>query len=64
MEAQLIQRALPTLGMPGLAVSTGMAGDAPCGVQLIADRFREDVLFRAGAVIEAACGLPTVADPK
>ena len=63
MESQLIQRALPTLAMPGLAVSTGMAGDAPCGVQLIADRFREDLLFRAGEVIEAACGLPTVADP-
>jgi amidase len=64
MEAQLIQRALPTLGMPGLAVSTGLAGAAPCGVQLIADRFREEALFQAGEAIEAACGSPTVADPE
>ena len=61
MEAQLTQRALPVLGVPVLAVATGMAGDAPVGVQLVADRFREDVLMAAGAVIEAACGMPQVA---
>ena len=61
MEAQLIQRALPTVGLPGLAVATGAAGTAPVGVQLIAPRFREDVLIAAGRAIEAACGVPDVA---
>ncbi|MEX0281811.1 MAG: amidase family protein [Arenibacterium sp.] len=60
MEAQLIQRALPAVGLPGLAVATGRSGTAPLGVQLIAPRFREDVLIAAGRVIEAACGSPEV----
>ena len=63
MEAQLIQRALPTLGLPGLSVATGMAGAAPVGVQLIGGKFREDILFDAGEVIEAACGQPRVTTP-
>lgn len=63
MEAQLIQRALPTVGLPGLAVATGASGNAPVGVQLIASRFREDHLITAGRVIEAACGVPVVSDP-
>jgi amidase len=61
MEAQLIQRALPTVGLPGLAVATGAADSVPVGVQLIAPRFREDVLMAAGRAIEAACGVPQVA---
>lgn len=54
LEAQLTQRALPALGLPGLAVSTGLAGQTPVGVQLIAGRFREDILLAAGADIERA----------
>ncbi|MDE2333503.1 MAG: amidase [Rhodospirillales bacterium] len=42
------------LGLPGLAVPTGLAEGLPSGVQLVADRFREDLLLRAGEVIEAA----------
>ncbi|WP_295316891.1 amidase family protein [Roseobacter sp.] len=53
-EAQLTQRGLPSLGVPALAVATGMAGDRPVGVQLVSDRFREDILLEAGAVIEVA----------
>ncbi|GHF56491.1 amidase family protein [Seohaeicola zhoushanensis] len=60
MEAQLTQRALPVLGVPALAVATGMTSGAPVGVQLVAERFREDVLLAAGAAIEAACGVPQV----
>ena len=60
MEAQLTQRALPTTGLPGLAVATGQAGTAPVGVQLIGGKYREDILLDAGAVIEAACGIPQV----
>lgn len=61
MEAQLMQRALPTLGLPGLSVATGDVDGAPVGVQLIGSKFREDVLLAAGEVIEAACGVPVVA---
>ena len=54
MEAQLTQRALPVLGLPGLAVATGMVGQTPVGVQLVGGRFREDILIAAGADIERA----------
>lgn len=40
--------------MPGLSVPTGMAGGIPVGVQLMAWRFREDLLLQAGQVIEDA----------
>ncbi|MFK7752708.1 MAG: amidase family protein [Sedimentitalea sp.] len=63
LEAQLTQRALPALGLPCLSVATGQIGRKPVGVQLVADRFREDTLLAAGAVIEAACGAPTVCTP-
>ncbi len=53
-EAQIIQIGLPFMGLPGLTVTTGQAGDAPVGVQLIGGRYREDILLSAGAVIEAA----------
>jgi len=63
MEAQLTQRALPVLGLPGLTVSTGFVGKVPVGVQLIGGRFREDVLLAAGADIESAGPSFGVADP-
>ncbi len=62
-EAQLTQRALPTLGLPGLAVATGTRGGRPAGVQLLGQKFREDVLLAAGQVLENALGQPTVVTP-
>lgn len=62
-DAQLPQRALPALGLPGLSVATGFAGAAPVGVQLVAGRYREDILLDAGRAIEAACGAPRICDP-
>lgn len=62
-EAQLTQRGLPVMGMPVLAVATGMAEGKPVGVQLVAARFREDVLIAAGSDIEAASAMPHVVDP-
>lgn len=41
------------LGLPGLSVPTGLDAGLPTGVQLVAGRFREDQLLRAGEVIEA-----------
>lgn len=62
-EAQLTQRALPAIGMPGLAVATGEAGGRPVGVQLIGPRYREDVVLAAGRAIEAAGPAIGIADP-
>ncbi len=44
------------LGLPGLAVPTGMSRGLPAGVQLVAARFREDLCLRAGEAVEAAAG--------
>ena len=62
-EAQLTQRALPAIGMPGLTVATGTARGRPVGVQLIGPRYREDILLAAGRDIEAAGRPVVVADP-
>jgi amidase len=51
IEAQVPQIAPPLMGLPGLAVATGMVGRTPVGVQLLADRDREDLALAAGAVI-------------
>jgi amidase len=58
IDAQLTQVGLPLMGLPGLAVTTGLVGTVPVGVQLLAGRYREDVLLDAAAVIEAA-GVPS-----
>jgi amidase len=64
IEAQLVQVGLPLMGLPGLTVATGLVGRVPVGVQLLAGRYREDLLFEAGMAIEAA-GVPaTPVDPK
>lgn len=62
-EAQLTQRALAALGLPAMSVAMGQAEGKPVGVQLIAARYREDILIAAGAVIEAAGPYPDVATP-
>ena len=55
-EAQIPMVAPPFVGLPGLVVSTGAAdgphGPTPVGVQLLADRFREDLCLDAAEVIE------------
>lgn len=57
MEAQLTQVGLPLMGLPGMSVFTGFGegevGRVPLGAQLIAGRFREDILLDAAAAIEA-----------
>ena len=63
-DAQYLMRALPTLGLPGLTVSTGLVGRSPVGVQIIADRYREDLCLRAGEEIEARGTPPAPIDPN
>ena len=62
-EAQLTMRALPAMGLPGLVVSTGMAGSVPVGVQIVAGHFREDLCLLAGKAIEARGAPVSPVDP-
>ena len=65
--AQAPQFAIPLLGLPGLCVPVGGAHDegvrVPVGVQLVAARFREDLLLDAAEVIEARYPRTTPIDP-
>jgi aspartyl-tRNA(Asn)/glutamyl-tRNA(Gln) amidotransferase subunit A len=48
------------VGIPGLCVPVGRSTEGlPVGCQLLAPPFAEGTLFRAGAVLERACPLPT-----
>ncbi|NHO34439.1 amidase [Acetobacter fallax] len=55
-EAQFPLLATALFGLPGLSVPTGLACGLPTGVQIVADRFREDLCLFAGATIEKAIG--------
>ena len=59
--AQLTQVALPFVGVPAMSVCT-KADHVPLGVQLVAARFREDILLDAAQAIEDACGKVSIAD--
>ena len=63
LEAQILQTGLPLMSLPGLTVATGLVGRTPVGVQLIGQRYREDMLIDAGAVIEAGGMPPSPIDP-
>jgi len=61
------QRLLVTvnlLGLPAVAVPTGLTNDLPLGVQVIASRYREDLCLNAAEIIEAQCGSLTPIDPR
>ena len=52
LDSQLPQIALPFTGLPAMTLTT-TAGATPGGVQIVAARFREDVLLRAAGDIES-----------
>ena len=52
------------LGIPGLAVPTGVEAGLPTGVQIYADLFRDDLCLLAGECIERAVETPTPIDPR
>ncbi len=62
-DAQLTQMALPALGLPGLTVSTGLVDGVPVGVQLVAGRFEEAQLLRAGEILEQGGSPDSPVDP-
>ena len=55
--AQRLLVAVNLLGLPAVAVPTGLAAGLPLGVQVIGSRYREDLCLDAAAVIEARHGL-------
>jgi len=57
------QIAIPLLGLPALQIPVGYAGKLRPGVQLVASRFREDLVLAAGEVIEAAEGAILPVEP-
>ncbi|HEY0297267.1 MAG TPA: amidase [Bordetella sp.] len=56
--------AVALLGLPALSLPAGEADGVPVGVQLVAGRFREDVLIRAAQAIEPAQHFATPIDPR
>ncbi|MGE0602642.1 MAG: amidase family protein [Xanthobacteraceae bacterium] len=63
-DAQSPQLSTPILGLPGVAVSTGLAGGLPMGVQLVTARFEEAKALDAAEVIEARAPKVEVIDPQ
>lgn len=52
------------LGLPSLALPVGVANGLPQGVQLIGDRYREDLCLAAGQSIEERLGVFTPVEPR
>lgn len=63
-EAQLVMRAIPALGLPGLSVATNFVGSTPVGVQIVAGRYREDLCLHAGQAIEERGPRSSPVDPR
>ncbi|TQL66311.1 amidase [Nocardioides albertanoniae] len=65
LAAQQPMLALAMLGLPALSVPTGLHDGLPIGVQVVADRFREDLCFEAGEAIQDGMGKAmTPIDPR
>ncbi|GAB7547459.1 hypothetical protein [Cupriavidus sp. 8B] len=64
LSAQSPMMAIAALSFPGLSVPTGLVGDTPTGVQLVAGSFREDICLAAGEVIERHAAMPASYDPR
>jgi amidase len=63
-DAQSPQLSTPILGLPGVAVSTGLADGLPMGVQFVTARFEEAKALDAAEVIEARAPKVEVIDPR
>ncbi len=51
------------LGLPSVAVPTGVVSGLPCAVQIIGPRFREDLCLTAAEAIERSSVSLTPIDP-
>jgi amidase len=63
-QAQRLLIAVNLLGLPAVAVPTGLSNGIPVGVQLIGSPFREDHCLDAAQAIEARLALDTPLDPR
>lgn len=63
LDAQSPLLSTAILGLPGLSVPMGLRHGLPTGVQLVSDRFREDLCLAAADVLEAEAGTVAVIDP-
>jgi amidase len=62
--AQVLMVTVNLLGLPSVAVCTGLQDGLPGGVQIIGSRYREDLCLDAAQVIEDAAGRVTPIDPR
>ena len=62
--AQLPQLVLPVLGLPGVAVPTGVHEGLPVGVQISSRRYREDWCLDAAEIIEMRADIALPIDPR
>lgn len=56
--------AISLLGLSGLSVPTGTSDGIPVGVQIVGNRFQEELCLSIGEVIEAKCPMETPIDPR
>lgn len=52
------------VGVPGVAVPTGLVDGLPCGVQIVGRAFREDLCLDAAQAVENRLGVLTPIDPR
>ncbi|MCX4631734.1 amidase [Streptomyces sp. NBC_01443] len=52
------------VGVPAVAVPTGVADGLPCGVQIVGRAFREDLCLDAAQAVEDRLGVLTPLDPR
>lgn len=52
------------LGIPAVALPTGVADGLATGIQVYAELYREDLCLMAAEAIEAECEVPTPIDPR
>ena len=57
LDEQALLYGVNLLGLPSVAVPTGLHGQSPMGVQIIGQRFREDLCLDAAAAIERKVGV-------
>ena len=61
IRAQRPLTAIILLGLPSVAVPTGLADGVPIGVQIVGPRYREDLCLAAAQALEDRAGRPTEA---
>jgi amidase len=61
---QSVLTASSLVGMPGVAVPTGVTQGLPTGVLVMAPHFREDIALDAAEIIESAFPMPTPTDMR